>query len=213
MAEAQLTQAQASLNSAQAKLQYYQIRAPRDGTIIKRSVERGNIVQPAAVLMILAPEGETQISVEIDEVNLSMLQPGQDAIVSADAYPKQNFAAHVSYINPSIDPQRGSVEIKLTVPNPPDYLRQDMTVSVEIKAAQKPQVVVVDTSSIHDLSSTKPWVNIVENGHVFKREVTPGMIGDNAVEVISGIKPGDIVVRNSTASLTDGQRVRVTADE
>jgi HlyD family secretion protein len=213
VAQAQLAQAEASLNSAKVKMQYYQIRAPRSGTIIKRSVERGNVVQPGTALMILAPEGETQIVVEIDEVNLSLLQTGQNATISADAFPKQRFAARVSYINPSIDPQRGSVEVKLTVANPPEYLRQDMTVSVEVEVARRAQVVVVDASSIHEFAGTKPWINIVKNGRVQRQDITLGTIGDSAAEVIAGLKPGDVVVRSSISSLTVGQRVRTSKDE
>ena len=212
MAETQLAQAEASLHSAETKLSYYQLRAPRDGTLISRNVERGNIVQPGANLMVLAPAGETQIVVQIDEVNLGLLQLGQKVTVSADAYPKQLFEARLSYINPSIDPQRGSVEVKLTAPNPPDYLRQDMTVSVEIEVAHRAQAIVVDAGSVHELSGAKPWVMVVEAGRARRRSITVGTIGDAAVEVLAGLEPGDAVVRGQAAGLADGQRVRTDSN-
>ncbi len=207
--ETQLAQAQASLRSAEAKLGYYQIRAPREGTLISRNVERGNVVQPGANLMVLAPAGETQIVVQIDEVNLGLLQLGQPTTVSADAYPKQIFDAQLSYINPSVDPQRGSVEVKLIVPSPPSYLRQDMTVSVEIEVARRAQAIVVETSSVHELTGAKPWVVVVDGNRARRREIRVGTIGDTAVEVLSGIEPGDAVVRGQTPRLSDGQLVRV----
>jgi len=212
MAQTQLGQAEAGLHSAEAKLGYYQIKAPRDGTLISRSVERGNTVQPGATLMVLAPAGETQIVVQIDEVNLGLLQLGQKVTVSADAYPKQVFEARLSYINPSIDPQRGSVEVKLTVANPPDYLRQDMTVSVEIEVARRQQAIVVDSGSVHDLSGSRPWVLVVEAGRARRRGIKVGTIGDAAVEVLAGVQPGDVVVRGQMTSLTDGQRVRTNGN-
>jgi HlyD family secretion protein len=212
-AQAQLAQAEASLKSAQAKLGYYQVRAPRSGTIISRGVEKGNVVQPNATLMVLAPDGETQIVTQIDEVNLSKIRLGEKVTVSADAYPKETFNAAVSYINPSVDPARGSVEVKLAVKSPPGYLRQDMTVSAEIEADRRMQVIAVDVTSIRDLGSANPWVAVVENGHAKKRNITLGSIGDNAVEVISGLKEGEVIIQNVTTSLSDGQNVRISAHE
>ena len=137
MAETQLGQAQANLETAESRLGYATISAPRDGVLITRNVERGAVVQPGKALMVLAPAGETQLVLQIDERNLGKLALGQKALASADAYPDQRFAAVVSYINPGIDITRASVEVKLTVADPPDYLRQDMTVSVDIEVAAK----------------------------------------------------------------------------
>ena len=67
MAETQLNQAQASLATAQSRLSYTVINAPRDGVLISRDVERGNVVQPSNVLMKLSPSGDTQLVVQIDE--------------------------------------------------------------------------------------------------------------------------------------------------
>jgi HlyD family secretion protein len=212
-AQTQLDQAIASLNSTEAKLGYYQIKAPSDGTLISRNVERGNVVQSGSVLMVLAPAGETQIVVQIDESNLGLLRVGQKAIISADAYPKQNFEGLLSYINPSINAQSGSVEVKLSVPNPPDYLRQDMTVSVEIEAAHIANAIAVDASNIRNMSSNKPSVMVVENGRANSRNISLGIIGDDAVEVTSGLKSGDLIIRGTNAGLAVGQRVRVQDNE
>ena len=95
------------------------IRAPVDGTLIARSVEPGNVVQAGKELMVLAPAGETQVVVQIDEKNLAQLKPGQQALASADAFPKERFRAELVYINPGIDALRGAVEVKLRVPEPP----------------------------------------------------------------------------------------------
>jgi HlyD family secretion protein len=110
MAETQLSQARASLASAQSRLSYTIIRAPRDGVLISRNVEAGNTVTPATVLMVLSPDGEIQLVVQIDEKNLSLVRIGQKALGSADAYPKDTFPAEVFYVNPGIDLQRASVE-------------------------------------------------------------------------------------------------------
>jgi HlyD family secretion protein len=67
------------------------ILAPADGVLIGRNVEPGDVVQPGKELMTLAPSGETQILVQVDEKNLAQLRLGQKAIASADAYPREQL--------------------------------------------------------------------------------------------------------------------------
>eukprot|EP01035_Chromulina_nebulosa_P041152 gene41152-55641_t len=122
MAQTQLNQAKATLDTAESRLGYATIAAPRDGVLITRNVERGTVVQPGKALLVLAPAGEVQLVLQIDERNLGKLALGQKALASADAYPDQRFAAVVSYINPGIDITRASVEVNLTVASPPDHL-------------------------------------------------------------------------------------------
>ena len=110
--------------------------------LISRSVEVGDVVQPGKALMVLAASGQPQILIQIDEKNLSKIALGQKAFGSADAFASQRFDAVVGYINPGIDAARGSVEVKLNVANPPAYLRQDMTVSVDIETARRTATVV-----------------------------------------------------------------------
>ena len=209
LAQTALVQARASLGAAQAKLDDTVIRAPVDGTLIARTVEPGNVVQPGKELMALAPVGETQVVVQIDEKNLAQLKIGQKALGSADAFPREQFAAELMYINPGIDALRGSVEVKLRVLNPPAYLRQDMTVSVDMEVARRADAVVVPADVVHDANGARPWVLIVDGGRVRQRPVELGLKGTGRVEIIKGIAPGDYVIPASHQGIGDGQRVRV----
>lgn len=210
LAQAALTQARANVALAEARLEQTVIRAAVDGTLIARNVEPGNVAQPGKELMVLAPSGETQIVVDIDEKNLSQLRLGQKAIGSADAYPKERFEAELFYINPGIDALRGSVETKLRVPKPPAYLRQDMTVSVDIEVGRRADAVTIPSDAVYDMSSDASWVLVVVNGRAEKRAVKLGLRGEGRVEVLAGIAPGDFVVPTS-ANIRPGQRVRTDA--
>jgi len=211
LAQTALAQARAALNLAQAKLDQTVIRAPVDGTLIARSVEPGNVVQSGKELMVLAPAGETQVVVQIDEKNLAQLRLGQQALASADAFPKERFAAELVYINPGIDALRGSVEVKLRVANPPDYLRQDMTVSVDIEVARRRAAVVIPADAVHDAGGAQPWVLAVDGWRAQRRPVKLGLKGDGRVEVLEGVAPGDRVIPVALAAVKSGQRVRAVA--
>lgn len=203
-----LAQARANLKSLQVRLEQDSIRAPSDGVLIKRDIEPGDIVQPGVSLMTLAVSGEIQIEIQLDEKNLAKLAIGQKALGSADAFPEQTFEAVVNYINPGIDATRGSVEIKLRILNPPDYLRQDMTVSVDIETAHKTMALVVPSEAVRDANSDAPWVLVVRDKRTVHQNVGIGLRGDNQTEITSGLVTNEPVILSSVGTIVAGQRVR-----
>lgn len=202
-----LSQAEANSKIAYSRRQYTVIKTPIAGTLISRDVETGDVVQPGKALMTLSPLGATQLVVQIDEKNLPLLVLGQLARASADAYPALNFSVAISYINPSVDLQRGSVEIKLNVLEPPAYLRQDMTVSVDIQVATRLKAVLVPTDTIHDVKSRQPWVLKVVDGKARKQILNLGLQSAGMSEVLSGLSVNDRVL-TFTNEVNEGARIR-----
>jgi HlyD family secretion protein len=208
MAQSALVAAQAGLDIARTRLAQTVVAAPADGVLIARNVERGDVVQPGKALMVLAPNGETQVVVDIDEKHLAELKRGQLALVSADAYPNGRFEAELFYINPGIDAVRGSVEVKLRVREPPDYLRQDMTVSVDIEVAARKAALVAPADCVFDAASGHPWVLALVDGRAVRKDVMLGIRGGGQVEITSGAQDGDRLVP-VTAGVAPGRRIRV----
>lgn len=205
---ATLEQAQAGVRAARARLAYATVVAPITGTVITRDVEPGDVVQPGRTVMELSPKGETQLVVVIDEKQLRLLKPGLTALASADAYPDDRFTAHVVSISPSVDAQRGTVTVKLDVASPPAYLKQDMTVSVDIEIARKTDAVLVPTSAVHDLDTASPWVLKVVGRRAQRQSVTLGLRSDGLCEVLSGLNAGDQVVPVNASSVANQSRLR-----
>lgn len=208
MAETLLNQANATLSTAQSRLSYTVITAPRDGLLISRNVERGNVVQPAMVLMLLSPAVETQLVVQIDEKNIGLIALGQKALASADAYPGEQFPAEIAYVNPGVDMQRASVQVKLRVPNPPSYLRQDMTVSIDIETNRRPGAVVLPAASVRGAGTPNPWVMVLQGGRATKRAIKIGLTGGGKAEIVKGLADGDTVIPPTVTSVKEGARVR-----
>jgi HlyD family secretion protein len=213
LARTALEQAQASLQAARARLQYCIIAAPVAGTLIARDVERGDVVQPGKVLMVLSPAGETQLVLQLDERNLALVRVGQKALASADAYPKERFDAEVVYINPAVDAQRGTVEVKLRVPEPPAYLRDDMTVSVDIEIARRAAALTLAAEAVRDAAGREAWVLAVRDGRARRQGVKLGLRGEGSVEILAGLAEGELVLAGQDATLADGRRVRPRARE
>ena len=202
-----VAEAQANAEVLRAKARYAVIRAPVSGQLIGRKVEVGDVVQAGKVLMTLSPDGATQLVVQIDEKNLRLIALGQPAQALADAYPQQKFKAQVAFINPGVNAQTGAVEVKLDVPEPVPYLKQDMTVSVDMEVARKPQALALPVAHVNEINGAAPWVWLLDAGHALHRPVKLGLRGGAWVEVLEGLREGDAVIALPNA-LRAGQRVR-----
>lgn len=207
-----LMQAEAQLTAAEVRLAQTRLTAHQDAVVLSRSVEPGDVVQPSRTLLVLAGESETQLVFHPDERNLALIALGQKARASADAYPQRVFDAEVGYIAPSIDPSRGSVEVRLRVPRPPEVLKPDMTVSIDLMVAAKTSALTLPASAVRGAASRAPWVVAVEGGRLVKRDVTLGIVGEGSVEVSSGLDEGAEVVVEGGLGLAPGRRVRAERD-
>ncbi len=167
----------ARVASAQAALDKTAIRAEMAGTILTRHAEPGDVVQPGQALFDMARAEDTEVLVALDEKNLETLALGQPATCIADAYPHQPFAAQVSFIAPRIDPQRGTVDVRLTVAPVPDLLRQDMTISVNIQTGQQEQAIAIPNDAIAGLTQGTPQVWVVQEGRAQRRTLHLGLRG------------------------------------
>lgn len=194
-AQAQLALASAAAQATQARLDETVLRAPADARVLARSVEPGQIVQPGRALLSLALAGPLQLVAQVDERYLEQLQPGQVAAVLADAYPQQRFTARVLSIAPLVDAQRGAVEVKFTLPQaPPAFLREDMTLSVEVETARRALALVLPLQALRGEDAGAATVWLARDGRVEPRPLRLGLRTLEAVEVLDGLATGDTVL-------------------
>ncbi|MFC4929135.1 efflux RND transporter periplasmic adaptor subunit [Massilia sp. GCM10023247] len=201
--------ARARLASARAQLAKTTIRAEVAGTVLTRNAEPGDLVQPGRVLFEIARAGDTEIVVPIDEKNLEVLALGQAAMCVADAYPRQVFPARVGFIAPSVDPQRGTVDIRLNVRPAPGFLREGMTVSVNVETGRRERAIVVPNDALAGGDGRHAQLWVVANGRATRRKVELGLRGLTQVEVTAGLRAGDWILADAGAALAEGERVRV----
>lgn len=198
----------ARIAALQAQLNKAQVRSKVSGTILTRNVEVGDLVQPGQSLFTIALDGKTEIRVPLDERNLSRLALQQPAVAIADAYPDKPFPVRIRFIAPSIDPQRGTVEVRLSVDPVPDFLRQDMTVSVNIETDQRAKALVIPNDALANVKEDSAEVLLLRDGKTQRQVVKLGLRGLSASEVLSGLSAGDEILVDATVSLADGKRVR-----
>lgn len=206
VALAQQGAARAAVSAAHARLEQASIEAPADARVLARMVEPGQIVQPGKALLNLALSGPTQLVAQVDERFLDQLRVGQNAQVVADAFASQRFAARVLSIAPVVDAQRGAIEVKFNLmQDAPAFLREDMTLSVAVETARREQALALPLSVLRQASADTAKVWVVVDGVVQERTLRLGLRTLAAVEVVDGLRIGDLVL-TGTAHKT-GQRV------
>jgi HlyD family secretion protein len=199
---ARVAEARAALDFARSKQTQTRIIAPADGLLLERLAEPGQIVQPGARLIEMSIKGPVQLIAQVDEKFLSQLAVGEQAQVMADAFPGQPFIAKVQSIAPSIDVQRGSIEVKFAIDTPPAFLRNDMTLSLEIETARRANVLALPAECVR----AGPAVWVIDDGRAVRRAVKTGVRTLTAVEIVDGLKDGEAVILD--AVIAEGARVR-----
>jgi HlyD family secretion protein len=130
---------------------------------------------------------------------------------SPTPFPSQRFTARVLSIAPLIDAQRGAIEVKFSLPQaPPAFLREDMTLSVEVETARREAALVVPVDALRgDQAAANAIVLVERDGRVEERAVRIGLRTLEAAEVVDGLRAGEVVLRPAAASaLKAGSRVR-----
>lgn len=117
--------------------------------------------------------------------------------------------ARLSYINPGIDPQRGSVTVKLQVLNAPVDLKQDMTVSVDIEIQRSDDAILIPMSVVQDEASSTPWVMRIENGVLHQQFIALGLQSQAHAQVLTGLKAGDLLAPLQAGRWKVGRSVRI----
>lgn len=202
---ARVREAQAALALAEARLGQTRIVAPAAGRIVTRSVEPGDVVQPARRILTLAADGETRLIAQVDEKNLALLREGLTATASTDAFPDRPFTATLNFLAPAADAARGTVEARLAVKEPPAFLRDDMTVSVEVVTAERANTLAVPAGALRE-SDGKTQLLVAEDGVARLVPVRAGIRTPQRVEIVEGVAAGATVIVD--AAIKPGQRVR-----
>jgi len=209
-AQATVVQARGALDVAQAQLAETTIRASFDGVVAQRLLVEGAMATTATpVLTLLSADLDLVVSVE--EAGLAALQPGQEALVTASAYPGQEFRATVASVAPVVDSRSRSVQVKLAVADESGRLRDGMFAQAQLATGNREARLVVPGAAIGQGDEGRSFVLVVEGGKVRRQSVVLGGSDGQQVEVVSGLAEGQRVATSNILSLRDGEVVVVPA--
>jgi len=216
----QIEQTKGQLAYAQTFEDNTVIRAPVDGTILDRNVEQGEFVTTGFVgdkgakgyVVSMANLHDLKVELDINQNDFAKLHMGQKGIVTTDAFPDRKYKGVIDEISPEANRQKATVQVKVKVIDPDDYLRPEMNASVAFISDKQPDAknepskpsIVVPASAVRENA-----VFVVVDGKAVRRAVKTGGALAQGVRIENGLIGGEDLVVNPPADLKDGERVRV----
>lgn len=222
--DAELIQSQADVRFAEAQLQNTVIRAPFDGTVVRKMAEVGESVAPippgvnistsSGAVVALADLQTLEAEVDVAEANVARLRDEQPAEVVVEAFPDRRYRAVLRQVIPTADRTQATVMVKVTILDRDELLKPEMSARVtflehiaEGKTDATPVVLAPQSAIVTRGGQTSVFV--VEGEMVRARRVEVGSAQQGQAVIKSGLAGRETLVDRPDATLADGMRVRV----
>src|SRR5580704_6630626 len=218
-----LAQAQGQLDYAKSQLDATVIRAPVTGTILDRTAEKGELITaqfasaaaggPQGSVVSLADLNDLQVELDIAQADFARLGPKQNGIVTTDAYPDRKYKGEIAQISPEANRQKATVQVKVQVLNPDEYLRPEMNATVKFLADEQkststqPAGAFVPASAVRDRDGKK-FVYLAFDGKARTREVHVLSQRSDGF-LVDGLVGGESVITQAPQELKDGDRIKI----
>lgn len=197
----------AALDLARQDQQRSEVRSPRAGVISSRSVATGQFVQVGAVLATLVDISRLRLRFKVSDAESLRLKQGQNVVFRVSSLGDRDFTAGIYYVGEVADAATRQVEVLAWVKNP-GVLKPGFFAEVSLDTQSHKNAVVVPESAVQ-ASEQGFVVYAVNEGSAKLRVVQVGLrTGDGTVEILSGLKPGEIVVSEGSDRLADGVAVQ-----
>ncbi|MBM7866318.1 efflux RND transporter periplasmic adaptor subunit [Heliobacterium gestii] len=210
---AQLEQAKSQLERMRNQVNYGVLVAGANGIVSHISGEVGQVVNPnhpGEDVITLVLDNEREVAIDVPERQLADIQKTGKINVSFWALPNVTLAGTIRDIAPMADKATRTYKVKISVPALPAEVKYGMTATVSIYPANPVARFTVPLSSLYQRSNdASVWV--VQGHSVSLRPVKVGNVLDGKVEIVGGLKDGEIIVTAGVHKLREGQTVRVNA--
>ena len=169
-------------------------RSPASGIVMEKKALQGMRFMPGEMLYQIADLSAVWVVADVFEQDLALVKTGARARVTINAYPDKVFMGTVSYVYPTLKPETRTVPVRVELANPGLLLKPGMFAQVELGVSAKAKVITVPLSAVID-SGTRQIILLAQgDGRFTPREVKLGARSDNYVEVLDGVKEGELVV-------------------
>jgi len=207
-ASGQLASARGKLIGAEAQLSYSEIRSPINGFVTDRPLYPGEMASTTAPLLTVMDISQIIAKAHISQNDATLLHKGDKASIAL-AGADEKIPGTVTLVSPALDPNSTTVEIWVQAANPTQQLRPGMSVQLSITAQTVRDAVVIPASALLNASGDSAQVMVVSEGLAQTRDVKTGVRSSQEVQVVSGLKEGEVVVSEGAFGLPDKTKVKV----
>ena len=194
-------EAQVDLEKRQEDVGRLEVRSPIDGVVASLPVKAGDAVTSETLLAVITSVDSLQAQIAVDELDILLVKPGQQAVVKVDAFPGREFPATVSSIatEPEVEGEVATYKVKLSI-RELSGPRPGMTATGSILVQKKEGVLAVPAEAVSE-GARGSYVRVLDSrGQVVQRAVETGIRNDEMVEVLDGLAEGERVVVQAASS-------------
>ena len=210
VAKARLDQAQAQLAVTRNQAGYTELTADHAGVVTVIAVEVGQVVAAGQTVMKLARTDDREVAISIPENRLIELGAAREIDISLWADPSKPYKGRLREVSPSADPVTRTYAAKISVLNADPAMKLGMTANVYLRGVQRTVAVMLPATALfQDKGQAAVWIVDKTASQVKLVPVEVGEYVEDKVAVLSGLSPGDMVVRAGVHKLFPGEKVRV----
>jgi membrane fusion protein, multidrug efflux system len=207
-AEASVEQTTAALDTANRQMTRTRVASPIGGQVVKRLVSVGEQVDGTAAqpLLEVANLDRVELAANVPSEYLARVQVGQTVSVASDAYPNQSFSGEIIALAPAVDPVTNAALARILLRNPDRLFKIGMYANARVTIQDHRSALVIPPSAIvRDQGDT--WVYILTGDLAQRTPVTVGIETPEAVEILSGVAEGQVVLTSAVYGL--GERAKI----
>lgn len=206
--KAQIKQHRTALQLARKKLQDTDIRAPFDGAIKERFVSIGQFLKVQTPVVSLVQTNPLKARAEIPERVVPIVHEGQTVGITVDAFLDRTFPGKISRVSPAVDQQTRTLTVEALIDNSGHLLKPGFFAKTKVVSNEKEAVVTVPGRTILNFFGVNK-VFVVENGKIRERVIKLGDRFGDEVEVLEGLKGGELIASSELSRLENDLPVRV----
>jgi RND family efflux transporter MFP subunit len=221
---AAIRSSEAAVRAAEVALEYTNIRAPFDGTVLTKNADVGEVVAPfgsassaRAAVVSIADMSSLEAEADVSESNIQRIKPGQPCEIVLDAYQETRYPGVVSKIVPTADRAKATVLTKIKFVQIDERVLPEMSAKVTFlnktaaeNITNSAKKIVVSPAAIVTRGDRK-IAFVVGDGSVTETSVELGEMMGNTLEVRSGLMEGNQVVLNPPEDMKTGMKVKLAA--
>ena len=170
------------------------LRSPVSGIVVEKPALKGMRFMPGDALYQISDLSSLWVLADIFEQDLGLVQPGQAAKITVEAYPGKTFSGKVAFFYPTVTAETRTGKVRIELPNPGGLLKPAMYASVELAAGNRRKVLAVPSSAVIDSGVRQIILVQIGEGRFEPRDVKLGATADEYIEVLEGVKQGEQVV-------------------
>ncbi len=214
VAQSQLTLARAQRRQSEAEMRELTIRqgqtrvyAPLSGVIARRHVDVGAMLSSGTPIVTIVSLNPMVIEATASERDIARIRSGTTVNVTVDSLPDQKFTGRVLRIAPLLDPQTRNGMVEIEIPNRGQMLKGEMFARIQLDLGSKRETALLPRDALV-YRGEQPGVYRIENDLAKFYTVETGLTQADKVEVVSGLKVGDVVITRGSNLIKEGDRVR-----